>query len=91
MTELPADQRKEGDQGVLVREVDDGPAASAGIRPGDLITRLNNQEISEVSQFAEVVKTLPAGRPISVLIKRDNGALFLALTLPAEAEKEPGR
>lgn len=91
VTELPADQRKEGDQGVLVREVDDGPAASAGIRPGDLITRLNNQEISEVSQFAEVVKTLPAGRPISVLIKRDNGALFLALTLPAEAEKEPGR
>jgi len=28
---------------------------------------------------------LPAGRPIPVLVRRDNGALFLALTIP---EKE---
>ena len=87
VTELPADQRKPGDQGVLVKDVDEGPAASASIRPGDIITRINNIEVTSTEQFAELVKTLPAGRPIPVLIKRDNGALFLALTI-SEEEKE---
>ncbi|CDH46368.1 DegQ family serine endoprotease [Candidatus Contendibacter odensensis] len=86
VTELPADQPKQGNQGVLVKDVDEGPAASAGIQPGDIITRVNNQEISDVGQFTELVKALPAGRPIPVLVKRENGALFLAVTIP-EAEK----
>ncbi|MCB1770692.1 MAG: PDZ domain-containing protein, partial [Candidatus Competibacteraceae bacterium] len=82
VSELPADQQKEGAKGVLVKEVNEGPAASAGIRPGDIIARLNNAEITDPSQFAEQVKQLPAGRPIPILVKRDNGALFLALTIP---------
>ncbi len=85
VTELPADQRQDGVKGVWVKDVSDGPAASAGIRSGDIITRINNVEISDPAQFAEQVKQLPAGRPIPVLVRRDNGALFLALTLP---EKE---
>jgi len=86
VTDLPADKRKKGDQGVLVKDVDEGPAASAGIRPGDIIARVNNVDVSDVGQFTDLVKQLPAGRPIPVLIKRDNGALFLALTLPAETQ-----
>ena len=82
VTELPPGKRKPGDQGVLVKDVDEGPAASAGIRPGDIITRINNVEVTDADQFADLVKTLPTGRPIPVLIKRDNGALFLALTIP---------
>jgi serine protease Do len=85
VTELPADQRQEGVKGVWVKDVSEGPAASAGIRPGDIITRINNVEITDPAQFTEQVKQLPTGRPIPVLIKRDNGALFLALTIP---EKE---
>jgi len=84
VTELPPDQRKQNG-GVLVKDVDDGPATSAGIRPGDVIARINNADVSDVGQFAELVKQLPAGRPIPVLVRRDNGALFLALTIP---EKE---
>ena len=82
VAELPAGKRKSGEQGVLVKDVDEGPAASAGIRPGDIITRINNVEVTDTDQFAELVKALPTARPIPVLIKRDNGALFLALTIP---------
>jgi serine protease Do len=82
VTELTADQRKQGGQGVLVKDVEEGSAASAGIQPGDIIVRINNQEISDVGQFADLVKALPTGRPIPVLVKRESGALFLALTLP---------
>ena len=47
VTELPAGKRKPGEQGVLVKDVDEGPAASANIRPGDIITRINNVEVTD--------------------------------------------
>ena len=80
--ELPGDKRKKGDSGVLVKDVDEGPAATAGIQTGDVIARINNEEVTDVSQFADLVQQLPAGRPVPVLIKRDSGSLFLALTVP---------
>ncbi len=87
VTEQPADKRKQGGAGVVVKEVEEGPAASAGIRSGDVISRINNIEITDVSQFAEVIQQLPTNRPIPILIRRDNSALFLALTIP-EKDKE---
>ncbi len=86
VAELPPERRKQNSVGVLVKDVDEGPAASAGIRPGDIIARINNTEVSDVGQFTELVKQLPTGRPIPVLVRRDNGALFLALTLPEEGK-----
>ena len=73
--------------GVLVQEVDEGPAASAGIRSGDIIARLNNVEDTDTAQFIDLVKQLPVGRPVPVLIKRDNGSLFLALTVPEKKDE----
>lgn len=69
-------------KGVKVQEVEEGPAADAGIQPGDVIARLNNQEVANVAQFESLVKNLPAGKPFPVLIQRDEGALFLAVTIP---------
>ena len=43
---------------------------------------MNNVEVSDVGQFVELVKQLPTGRPIPVLVRSDSGALFLALTIP---------
>jgi serine protease Do len=60
----------------------EGPAAEAGIRPGDVITRLNNQEIGSAETFAEIAKGLPAGRSVPVLIIRGQVPTFLALRVP---------
>lgn len=86
VTELPMDEREDGVKGVWVKEVNQGPAAKAGIQSGDVITRMNNIEITDPAQFSAQVKQLPAGRPIPVLVRRDNTALFLALTLPDKEE-----
>ncbi len=62
----------------------DGPAAEAGIRVGDVITRLNNEEIDSVEKFHEVVDSLAAGRSVPVLIVRGNAPTFLALRVPED-------
>jgi len=72
--------------GVRVTEVDEGPAAEAGIRPGDIIVELNKEEIDGTEDFAQVVEGLPTGKPITVLIRRDQGTSFLAMTLPEDTE-----
>ena len=88
VTEAPRKENKQPMSGVLVRDVEDGPAADAGIRPGDLITRINHDEINSVSQFNALIPKLPVGQPIPVLVQRDKGAVFLALTLPKEQGQE---
>jgi serine protease Do len=60
----------------------EGPAEEAGIRPGDVITRLNNQEIGNAAAFAEIAAGLPAGRSVPVLIIRGQVPTFLALRVP---------
>jgi serine protease Do len=77
----------EVEEGVKVEEVEEGPAASAGIQSGDIIMRLNNQQIENAEQFEETVKQLPTGKPFPILVQRGDGALFLALTLPPQEEK----
>lgn len=84
INKISSESRKHGDTaGVIVQEtVADGPAALSGIRPGDIITRINNIDIHDPKQFLEIIEHLPANKPIPVLIHRSNGSLFLALTIP---------
>ena len=67
--------------GVRVVTVD-GAAAEAGIREGDIITRLNNQEVPDVRTFTGIAEGLPAGRSVPVLIIRGQVPTFLALRVP---------
>ncbi len=86
--EAPAEVRKEygveQPGGVLVQQVDPGPAYDAGIRRGDLVLKLNNVDISGVNQFQQLVKDLPKGKSVPVLVQRRSGPLFLALRTPNE-------
>lgn len=84
--ELSAAQRKELEVsgGVLVQQIEDGPAAQAGIRRGDVIVKLNNKQVENPGQFRELVESLPKGRSVPVLVKRRSGPLFLALKVPED-------
>ncbi len=71
------------DGGVRVVEVADaGPAYEAGIRAGDVITRLNNVRVDGLDAFADAVAALPAGRSVPVLVVRDGTPMFLPLRVP---------
>ncbi len=67
--------------GVLVEDIFAGPAQKAGIRKGDVILLINNIKINNVSHFNKLIKDLPKGRSIPVLIQRQGGPIFLALKI----------
>ena len=84
---LTAEQRKQldlGKRGVIVRSVEAGPARSAGIRPGDVILMVNNQDVTSAEQFATQVEKLPRGKSVPVLIQRGEAPVFLPLKIPEE-------
>ncbi len=71
-----------GVEGVLVEQVEpSGPAAAAGIRPGDVVISFNHVEVSSVDELASLVGEVPAGTPVPLLIQRGNSPLYSALTL----------
>ncbi len=70
--------------GVVVVGVDqDGLAASNGIRPGDLISTINNRSVSEPSQVFETLeKAKAAGRKkVVVLLQRNGNSRFIPFNL----------
>ncbi|MGD8484411.1 MAG: DegQ family serine endoprotease [Thioalkalispiraceae bacterium] len=82
---LSAPQRernKVDNRGVIIKQIKEGPAADAGLRRGDIILMLNNQEIKDTGQFNKLVKSLPEGKSVPVLIQRNGRPEFLALKVP---------
>jgi len=71
--------------GVVVESVD-GMGARAGLRPGDLILALNNQDISSARQFNELASRLDKAKTHVVLVRRGESASFVPIKpLPSSA------
>ncbi|WP_075257907.1 DegQ family serine endoprotease [Herbaspirillum camelliae] len=80
VSDLSDAQRKElkVDNGVLVEAVN-GAAAAAGIRPGDVIQRLNEVDVKDAKQFAQLVSKLDAKKRAAVLVRRGDSSQFVPL------------
>jgi Do/DeqQ family serine protease len=60
------------DQGVLVIKVMDGsPAARAGIRAGDVVKRVNGQDVTTADQLQNVVESIQVGSTLQIDLKRE--------------------
>lgn len=83
--ELPPELRQQlgiEKRGVLVRQVQKGPAKEAGIRSGDVILMMDNKEITGTKQFNKLIKQLPKGKSVPVLIQRGKSPVFIPLRIP---------
>jgi serine protease Do len=67
--------------GVLVQDVENGSGADAGIQAGDVILRIQNNVIRNTQDFDKIVKNLPVGKSVAVLIQRRGSPVFLALKI----------
>ena len=73
--------------GVIITGVlQDGPAAQAGIRPGDVITAVNHKPVGNVSQLLTAVAGLKPGAPAPFSVLRDRGPVEIAVT-PSKRER----
>ncbi|TLX65568.1 serine peptidase [Stutzerimonas nosocomialis] len=83
VAELAAEQKQGLDLqgGVVISEILNGPAAMIGLRPGDVITHLNNEAIDSVRTFAQVAEQLPKHRSVSMRVLRQGRASFITFKL----------
>ena len=81
LSELTAEQKKqlEVDNGLLVEDMVPGIAARAGVRPGDVILSINNQDVKTVEEFNQLLNKVPKGRSIALLVRRGDTTTFITM------------
>ncbi len=68
-------------QGVIITGVlQAGPAAKAGMLPGDVIVQVNDQAMRNVGEMMTAVAALPPGTPANFGIQRGSESLTLSIT-----------
>ena len=73
---------KDKDTGVLVTQIfQNTPADDAGVRVGDLITRVGSRRCSSVKQFDDLVRNSKRRGMLMLHIKRDGNAQYVTLDL----------
>jgi len=79
VTELSDTKKKDMGlrSGVEVTSLVDGPLARAGIRPGDIIVRVADSDITGVKQFESLVKGLDSNRAVPVFVRRADSTLVI--------------
>jgi serine protease Do len=66
--------------GVLVEEVK-GVATRSELHRGDIILAINNFAVNSIEQFNELIKRIPKGRNVALLVRRGDMTSFLTLKL----------
>jgi len=65
----------------IVKTTPGGPARKAGLRAGDVILRLNDERVSDVSCLRRILRITRVGQPIRIALRR--GDRLFALTVTA--------
>jgi serine protease DegQ len=77
-------------EGVVVTAVlQNGPAANAGLRPGDLLVKVANQPVTNVGGLLTQIAALKPGSSVKLEVMRRNQRLTLEVT-PAQRPKLKG-
>ncbi len=65
----------------MVEYIRPGIASRSGMRPGDMILGINNQDVNTVEQFNQLLNKSKGGRNIALLVKRGNTTSFITMKL----------
>jgi serine protease Do len=76
---ISPEERGRGGKGGVVVEHASGPAARAGIQPGDVVLSFNGSAVKSAEELRELVSK--AGRNAALLIQRDERQLFVPVEM----------
>jgi len=75
----PQEKQQAETDGNLVVEHVSGPAAAAGVQPGDIILGVNGKRVKSIEEFQTAAKAV--GKNVALLIQRENAQIFVPLRL----------
>ena len=75
----PQEKQQAETDGSLVVEHVSGPAAAAGVQPGDIILGVNGKRVKSLEELQSATKGL--GKNVALLIQRENAQIFVPLRL----------
>ena len=78
LTPQERQQANVSDGGLLVEQAS-GPAAKAGIQPGDIVLALNGQSVSSAAQLRQLVGQ--DGHHLALLVQHDDAKIFVPIDL----------
>lgn len=83
VSELSKDQQQELQitGGLLVEDVKSAAAQSAGLHQGDVLLKIGNVQIRSLAQFNEMIKQVPKGKNVALLVRRGDNASYVAIKL----------
>jgi serine protease Do len=67
--------------GLLVQEVKGSSARAAGLHQGDVLMSIGNVQIRSLAQFNEMLKQVPNGRNVALLVRRGDNSSYFAIKL----------
>jgi hypothetical protein len=76
-------------RGAVITLIDhDAPAAQAGLRVNDVVLEVNGQVVEGAEQFGRMMREMPAGRKISLVVSRDGATQTINVQLADRKKME---
>ncbi len=72
------------DGGLVVRDVTDNPARSAGVRSGDVIVQFGGHAVDSVETLERLIDEVGERRTVPVLVYRGGNPTYIALRVPRD-------
>lgn len=81
-----------GENGAVVTRITpDGPAAAAGLRPGDIVIKFGENDVSDSRSLTRMVGESQVGAQVPLEIMRDGRRMTLTATIERLEEADSGR
>ena len=68
---------KEASGALIANVIGDGPAAAAGIKPGDVVLSFNDRDVAEMRRLPKIVADTEVGKEVDVVVWRDGEKVTL--------------
>jgi serine protease Do len=75
----PDEQQQAGVQGGVIVQDAQGPAARAGIQPGDVLVAVNGTPVTDVQQLKQLVSK--SGKHVALLVDRGDARIFVPVDI----------